>query len=619
MMTNQAIARAAVEANVRVATGYPGTPVSEVIESLGLVAESHGMHVEWAINEKVALEIASSAAIVGARSMAIMKQVGLNVASDALMVVNLSGITAGMVIAVGDDPGAWVSQNEQDSRNYARMANLPMFEIANPQEGLRVTRLAFDVSERIKLPVLVRTTTKVSHSSGVVELGPIRRSTSSLNYEKDIMRYYLGDVTAQKQREWQRKQMQKLPRLLKSLKMSPLSMKPGQKLGIIASGCAYNYAADAVSNLGLQGKVAVLKVESAHPLPEEKMRLMLKRTRKVLVIEELEPFMENQLREISYGLRGKRCAEIHGRLTGIIPEGTELNYEIVALSLASLAGIRAANGKKEASVRAEIAKAVPPRGWTLCAGCPHMGTFYALKMLAKKTTQKRVASVSDIGCYSVPAYTPLGNVDMAMCMGSSIGLSAGLAYAGLDLPIVASIGDSTFFHSGIPPLVDAVANNAHICVLVCDNETTAMTGHQSHPGTGMTVAGKVARKVKIEDVAKAAGVEFIETTDAYDIVGTFHAIDRALKHTGPSVVISRGRCAELIRRDARRSGTTLEQYSVDPEKCRSCMICTREFGCAAITWDSETKKAIIEPGLCVGCGLCAQVCPFRAITPLTES
>jgi indolepyruvate ferredoxin oxidoreductase alpha subunit len=620
LMTNHAIARAAIEADVRVAAAYPGTPTSEVIESLGLVADLHGTHVEWAVNEKVALETTAAAAIVGVRSMAVMKQVGVNVAADSLMVVNLSGVNAGMVIVVGDDPGAWVSQNEQDTRSYARMANLPMFEICNPQEGLRMTRLAFDVSERIKLPVFVRTTTKVSHSSGVVELGTIDKTPNRARYERDIDRYYLADVTAQKRHEWQRKQMRALPKLLQSLNMSPLSIKRGQKFGVLASGGAYNYAADAIRNLGLKDAIATLKVETAHPLPEERIKTLLQRTKKLLVIEELEPFMENQLRELAYELPGRRCAEIHGRRTGVVPEGTELNYEIVASSLRSIAGkgIRITQDKTELAIRAEIAKVVPPRGWTLCAGCPHMGTFYALKMLARKTRQKRIASVSDVGCYSVPAYTPLGNIDVAMCMGSGIALASGLAYAGLDLPIVATIGDSTFFHSGIPPLIDAVTNNAHVCILVCDNETTAMTGHQPHSGTGVTAAGRITRKIGIEDVARSVGAEFVEVTDAFDIVGTYRVLDRAMKHAGPSVVVSRGRCAELVRRDARKSGAVLKPYRVDPEKCKACMICTGEFGCAAVTWNSELKKVEIEPGLCVGCGLCEQVCPFRAIAPLLE-
>jgi indolepyruvate ferredoxin oxidoreductase alpha subunit len=619
LITNHAIARAAIEAGVGIATGYPGTPASEVIEALGSVADACGMHVEWAVNEKVALESASAAAIVGVRGMTVMKHVGLNVASDILMVLCLTGVKAGMVIVVGDDPGAWVSQNEQDSRLYAHMADVPMFEPSSAQEALTMTRLAFDVSERIQLPVFVRTTMKVSHSSGIVRFGPIAKPSRKVEYVRDIPRYKTQDVYVQALHEWQHNQMKSMRKLLPSLKMNKLSIKPGQKLGIVASGAAYNYSAEAVYNLGLQDKVAILKVETAHPLPDEKMKTLLQRTRKLLVVEEVEPLMENHLRQLAYELPGGHCATVLGRRTGDLPETSELSYEIVASSLARLAGVRINRDKNEATVRDAIAKAVPPRGLTFCPGCPHMGTFYALKLFARKTSKRKIANMGDIGCYEIAAFPPLEINDSSFCMGASIAQASGLAYAKVDLPIFASIGDSTFFHSGIPALIDAALNNAHVCVLICDNETTAMTGHQPHPGTGLTATGKATKKIRIEDIAKAAGIEFVEVTNAFDIMGTYRTIDSAVKHAGPSVIISRGRCAELTRREARRAGTIPEPYAVDLEKCKGCMVCTKEFGCAAITWNSDMKKAIIEPTLCVGCGLCEQVCMLRAIAPLRKS
>lgn len=620
-MANHAIARAAIEAGAQVVTGYPGTPTSEIIEALGLVADSQGIHVEWAVNEKVALEVASAAAIAGVRGMTVMKHVGLNVASDILMVLGLSGVNAGMVIVVGDDPGGWVSQNEQDSRLYARMADVPMFEPASPQEALRMTVQAFEVSERVKLPVFIRTTLKVSHSSGIVTLGPIAKPRRKGGYVKDISRYYVADVVAQARHAWQHEQMKEMRKVLRSFVANPLIIKKGQKLGLVASGAAYNYASEAVRNLSLQSKVAMLKVETSHPLPEEKMKVILSRTRQLLVVEETEPVIEDHLRMLAYDLPERKSATVHGRRTGDIPETNELSYEIVEKSLAQLADVHFRKNGRESAVRAAIAKAVPPRGWTLCAGCPHIGTFYALKMLARKMDKKQVANIGDIGCIGLAALPPLENVDTSFCMGSSIAQASGLAYARVELPLVASIGDSTFFHSGITPLIDAVANNAHICVLICDNETTAMTGHQPHPGIGMTASGKVVKKVKIEDLVKAAGVEFIEITDSFNMMQTFRTIERALKHPGPSVVISRGRCSELTRRDARRSGATLPLYLIDPEKCKGyeCRVCVREFGCPAITWNTELGKATVDPTLCVGCGLCAQVCVFRAIAPLQKS
>jgi len=616
-MTNQAIARAAIEAGVKIVTGYPGTPTSEIIETLALVADSLGIHVEWAVNEKVGLEIASTAAIAGVRGMTVMKHVGLNVASDILMVLGLSGVNGGMVIVVGDDPGGWVSQNEQDSRLFARMADLPMFEPSTPQEALRMTLRAFELSERLKLPILVRTTLKVSHSSGIVTLGPIAKSKTKGEYVKDTSRYYVADVVAQARHEWQHKQMQQARAILKSLNLNPLYLKKSQKLGIVASGAAYNYAAEAVRNLNLQHKVALLKVETSHPLPDDKMKKLLRSTKELLVVEETEPLMEDHLRMLSYELPQGHHAIIHGKRDGALPETNELSYEIVVSRFSRLTGVRQRQNKVESDARLAIAEAVPPRGWTLCAGCPHIGTFYALKMLARKTTKGRIANLGDIGCIGLAALPPLENVDSSFCMGSSIAQASGLAYAGVDLPIVASIGDSTFFHSGITPLIDAVVNNAHVCILICDNETTAMTGHQPHPGIGVSATGKSTRKVEIEDVVRAIGVEHVETTNSFDIIEIYRAIDRALKHDGPSVVISKGRCAEITRREARKLGAALLSFVVHSEKCKgaACMVCIREFGCPAIIWNGASGKAAIEPSLCVSCGLCADVCVFRAIGP----
>lgn len=616
LMSNQAIARGAIEAGAKVVTGYPGTPSSEIIEALAPIAESLGMHLEWAINEKVGLEVASAAAIAGVRGMTVMKHVGLNVASDILMVLGLSGVNGGMVIVVGDDPGGWVSQNEQDSRLYARMADLPMLEPSTPQEALRMTVMAFDVSERLKLPVFVRTTLKVSHSSGIVRFGPIRKTVRKGEYVKDVSRYYVADVVAQARHEWQHLQLRRARKLLKSFKLNPLHLKKKQKHGIVASADGYNYAVEALRNLDLEDRVAVLKVETSHPLPDEKLRTMLRQTKDLLVVEETEPVMEDHLRMLTYGLP-QAHVRVHGKRDGALPETNDLSYEIVESSLASLCGVRRRKDRTEAKFRSDIAKATPPRGWTLCAGCPHLGTFYALKMLTRKVSGRRIPNIGDIGCMGLAALPPLEIVDTSFCMGSSIAQASGLAYAGVNQPIVASIGDSTFFHSGIPPLIDAVANNAQVCVLICDNETTAMTGHQPHPGIGISATGKPTRKVDIEGIVRAAGVDHVATTNAFDVFQTYRAIETAMKHHGPSVVISRGRCAELSKRDARKTGSILRPLVIDAEKCRgyACGVCITEFGCPAIVWNREIGKAAIDPSLCVGCNLCAQVCVCRAIDP----
>jgi len=620
LMTNQAVARGAYEAGVKVVAGYPGTPSSEVLESLAEVAKEIGAHVEWSTNEKVALEVASCAAIGGVRSLSTMKMVGLNVASDSLFTIDLSGVNGGLVIVCADDPGAWVSQNEQDTRIYAKFARVPILEPTTPQEAKDLTKVAFDLSEELQLPVIVRTCTRLAHSSGDVVLGK-SGTHEKIPYKKDLSRYYMGDVPTVERLLWLDGQQKKASELLeKKYKVNSLSIKPGQKRGIVSCNMAYNYAMEAATKLGLDdGSVAVLKAGASYPFPDEPLRKLLSQVDEVMVVEETSPFFEEHIKQVLFDI-GRTDVAIYGRLSGHIAAAGELNSEKVTAAMGKAFGksVPKLSARDEETFR-KISEITPAReAFCWCAGCPHLGTFYALKRVMKKKGIKKFFNAGDIGCYLVAMFPPMDVMDTSFDMGASLAQASGMYHSGFDGPVLGSIGDSTFFHAGIPPMINAVVNKAKITMIVCDNNITAMTGHQPNPGTGFTATGEPTVKVEIANVARGCGVKFVEETDPYDFKKTCEVLEKAIDFPEASLVVSRRACAEIDIRAARREGRTLPVYVVDEKKCTGCRICVNDFGCMAIGFDNATKKAWVDPMLCMGCGLCQQICPVHAYNKKAE-
>lgn len=607
LMCNEAIARGVIESGVKVACGYPGTPSSEVIENLGKHARN--MHVEWSTNEKVAMEVASAAAIAGVRAFVGMKMVGMNVASDSLLTINLSGVNAGFLILVADDPGAWVSQNEQDSRFYAKFANLPMFEPSSPQEARDMVVHAYAISESLGIPVMLRTVTRLAHSSGDVTLGEISEQKKFEGFKKDFDRYYMGDVVTVARLEWLNKQMGKVREISETTEFNRLEMKGDEKIGLIACNMAYNYSKEAVKLLGMEKDVAFLKIGVSHPLPERMIKKFMEKVDKVLVVEESMPFIEERLKGLLCELNRK--VEVCGRLNEHIPIAGELTAEIVASALAKMTSreYRTFSAKEEETFK-EISNITPSRSaFSFCAGCPHLGTFYALKkVLRKRGKLQSYFNAGDIGCYLIAMLPPMSVMDTSFDMGASIAQACGFYHAGFPGPVISSIGDSTFFHAGIPPLLNAVVNKAKIAVLVCDNRTTAMTGHQPHPGSGVTVSGEKTKEISIAKVAKACGADLVIETDPYDFEATSKAIEKALDCKGTSVIVARRLCAVL----ALRCEGAKTAFVVEEKKCRGCKLCVSDFGCMAIGFDEKRRKANVDKNLCIGCGLCAQICSAKA-------
>lgn len=584
---NEAIARGAFEAGVKVAAAYPGTPSTEIIENLSTY---QGVYTEWSPNEKVALEVALGASFAGVRAMASMKHVGLNIAADPLFTAAYTGVRGGLVIVTADDPGMHSSQNEQDNRNYAFAAKVPMLEPCDSAEAKEFTRMGFVMSERFDTPVLLRTTTRVSHVKGFVHEGEIFPSEIRAGIEKIPEKFVMLPANARKRRVELEERIRRLREFADSFPENRIEWRDKKK-GFITSGVSYLYVKEVFPD------ASVLKLGMVYPLPETLIRGFAAGVDELFVVEELDPFLELHIKAFGITCRGKE----------LIPAYGELSPDILR---------KAIKGEAREGIFPPLE--IPQRPPNLCPGCPHRGVFYSISKLG-------LFIAGDIGCYTLAALKPLSAMDSCVCMGAGIGNAFGMEKAlGKEAlgKTIAVIGDSTFIHSGITGLMDVVYNGGFTTVVILDNRTTAMTGHQPHPATGRTIAGDYTSVVDIEALCKAIGVKHVHTVNPNDIEETLKIIKREVERPEPSVVITRYPCALLPEMKKREKPL----YMILPGDCTGCKACLK-LGCPAIEWvpltEQEAKKrgfkdkqkgyATISAVLCDGCGQCVPVCKFKAI------
>ncbi|WP_347489409.1 indolepyruvate ferredoxin oxidoreductase subunit alpha [Desulfoscipio sp. XC116] len=571
---NAAIARGAYENGITLAAGYPGTPSTEILENL---SRYEGVYSEWAPNEKVALEVGIGAAMAGARALVTMKHVGVNVAADPLFTAAYTGVNGGLILVSADDPGMHSSQNEQDNRYYARFAKVALLEPSDSQEAKDMVGLALTISERYDIPVMLRTTTRVAHSQSMVELGePAVREIKP--YGKDVKKNLMVPAFGRLRRV---SLAARLARLAEYSENTPLNfIVPGDgKAGVITSGISYQLVREVLPD------AAVLKLGMTNPLPVELIKKFAAQVETLFVVEELEPYLEEQIRMLGIKVAGKE----------FFPDTGEYSQGLLRRCFVK-AGVLPVPLQTE-DLTAGLPQA-PPRPPVLCAGCPHRGVFYTLQRLKLTVT-------GDIGCYTLGGLPPLEGIDSCVCMGASIGMAHGMdkAVPGLKGRTVAVIGDSTFLHSGITGLLNAVYNNSDSTVIILDNRTTAMTGHQDHPATGRTLMGQAAPEVDITMLCRSLGVKRVEVVDPLDISRLREVIKTETAAPGPSVVIARRPCV-LLKREVRPAVT------VDQEKCTGCKMCLK-LSCPAIS--VIDSKALVNADACVGCNLCVQVCKTGAM------
>ncbi|MCX6012604.1 MAG: indolepyruvate ferredoxin oxidoreductase subunit alpha, partial [Chloroflexi bacterium] len=582
-----------------VATAYPGTPSTEILEEL---AKNKDIKADWANDERVAFEIALGASYAGARSIVSMKHVGLNVASDPFMSASTTGVNAGMVLVSADDPGMHSSQGEQDNRYYAKFAKIPLLEPSDSQEAYDLMTYAFDISENFDTPVMIRPTTRLSHAKTVVNVSRTRNAVKQ-NFHYAIQKYVLLPVFARARRPFMEERLkieERLKRLSEYSESFPLNQVflNSQRTGIISSGIAYQYAREVFGN------ASFLKLSMSYPLPEKLIRDFARHVDKLLVIEELEPFLQENITNMGIKVTGKE----------FVPNIGELTPEILEAA-AYKAGLL-----KKVTPRKKAAKGLPQRPPLLCPGCPHTGIFYLLSNIGRRVRPGKASGellpdsdmviCGDIGCYTLATYPPLCAMDTTTCMGASIGTALGMEKAGLNKKIVAVLGDSTFLHSGVTGLMDAVYFQSKITIIILDNSTTAMTGHQQHPGTGITAQGQTTNKVILEDLVRGCGVDNVCVIDAFNMKTLKETVRDAINSDKLSVIIVRGQCAVMLR-------SRSEPKAVATEKCNDCGICLL-LGCPAI--QKNNNKLVIEPSLCCGgsCGICQQICPRKAIMASSE-
>lgn len=592
LLGNEAITRGLIESGVRFASTYPGTPSSEVGNILEKISEDAGLYFEFSVNEKVALETSAAAAVSGVRSFAFMKHVGLNASADPLMTLAYSGIRGGMLIMSADDPSAHSSQNEQDNRYYAPLSLLPMIEPSTPAEAKEMVAAGYGISESLSMPVLFRTTTRVNHARGIVQFSETRQDTPLKgHFDKDDRRFVCVPANARLNRLTLLERNAQAAELSESSPLNFIDGKEDSDVGVITSGVAYTYVKEFVKD------VAILKLGFTYPLPERKIADFIKGKKRIIVVEELEPYLEDNVYRIM-GMKGIDVPVI-GKRDGTLPRQWEFSPETMTrlAPFVEVEGFAASVGKVDVEL--------PARPPTLCVGCPHRGTFAAMK---KAANGKNVVYASDIGCYTLGSQAPFRMADFVLCMGGGAGVAGGFAEA-TDQKAVAFLGDSTFFHSGIQPLISAKFNNHKLTMVILDNRITAMTGQQPNPGTGRDFGGIRTESVSIEDIVRGVGVDFVEVVDAFDVKATSKVMKDALEYDGVSVIISKGPCQIDAKKRKALNGKPL---SVDPDRCIRCQTCVKTIACPALV---RRPDGSIETDTtqCVGCGMCASVCPKDAI------
>jgi indolepyruvate ferredoxin oxidoreductase alpha subunit len=587
LMGNEAIALGALRAGIRVAAGYPGTPSTEILESVARENDGY-VHVEWSVNEKAAMEVAAGAAYCGARALVTMKQVGLNVASDALMNLVYVGVKGGLVVVVADDPGPVSSQTEQDTRQFALFAKLPVFDASSPEEAYLMVADAFAFSEKYELPVILRSTTRVCHGYASIDLLPPLAVRAPEGFSRDSGRWVIFPKLSYQNHLKIEKSLPEIARAFSALPYNAVSGSPTAKKGIATGGISYQYAMESID----PDEARLLKISTPHPFPEPLALDFLRGLDEVLVVEELDPVIERALIHIvgKHHLPTVVC----GKLSGDAAQAGENSVESVGDCIDRFLG--------KPPAEPELPSDCPPlpaRPPVLCAGCPHRASFYAVKKAARG---RKAIFTGDIGCYTLGNAAPLDMVDTCLCMGAGITIAQGIGRMEPDALMFAFIGDSTFFASGITGIINAVYNKSDMILIVLDNATTAMTGQQPHPGTGKTLMGASAKPVSIAKILKAVGVHSVERANPFDQAAAVSAVRRAMESSGVRAILFEAPCIALVRPAAR--------FAVDAEKCTGCRVCIRQIGCPAIVLDGD--KVRIERPLCTGCSLCAQVCPHGA-------
>ena len=569
MLGNAAVARGLYEAGCGLISSYPGTPSTEITEQ---AAQYDEIYCEWAPNEKVAMEVAFGAALAGKRSACVMKHVGVNVAADPLFTIAYTGVNAGMVICVADDPGMHSSQNEQDSRHYAVSAKLPMLEPADSEEARAFAKRAFQLSEEYDTPVFLKLCTRIAHSQSIVELGE-REEVPAKPYEKNIAKYVMVPGNARPRHPIVEERTQRLTAYAETTDLNREELGTDRTLGIITSSTCYQYAREVFGP-----QASILKLGLVNPLPREKILAFAAKVDQVLVLEELDPVIETHCRNLGLTVLGKDRLPMVG----------EFSQGLVAQRI-----------RDTARPWMELEENIPPRPPVLCAGCPHRGLFYTL-------AKHKVTVLGDIGCYTLAAYEPLYAIETCECMGASVSSIHGFNKAlGQDSAgrTVAVLGDSTFMHSGMTGLANIAYNQSNSTVIILDNSTPGMTGHQQNPTTGKNLRGDPAGKIDLETLCRAMGIRRVRVVDPYDLKATEEVVTEELAAPEPSVIITRRPCVLL------KSVEKHPPYQVELDKCKGCKMCMR-IGCPAISW--KDKKAVIDPTQCVGCGVCEQLCKFDA-------
>ena len=603
LLGNEAIARGAIEAGVSVATTYPGTPSSEISFNLFQISQESDLYFEYSTNEKVALEVAAAAANSGLRSICVMKHVGMNVAADALLTLAYIGVKGGLVIVTADDPYMFSSQNEQDNRFYAKLSGLPMLEPSSVQEAKDMVPFAFDLSEKLQQPVIFRTTTRINHSTAIVVSGKTLSIKTKGDFIKDPFNYVTVPAVS---RNLHARLLKILEQAENISETSDYNFISGDgTLGIACNGVSYNYVSDAVNDLNIVDKAKILRIGFSHPMPQALIKDFLKGCEKVLVVEEGEPYMEEAIK--AFAQEEGLIIEIKGKSRGLFSRLYEFNPAQVRQTIATYFDI--AYTPVQALDLSQMPE-VPQRPPNLCAGCSHRATFYAVKKAAEGMD---TICPTDIGCYTLGFLPPLSMGDFLICMGSSIGTSCGFSKA-TRKKIISFIGDSTFFHSGIPGLINAVFNKHNATLVILDNGTTAMTGHQPHPGVDMKKLNLDGYgQVSIENIVRAAGVSHVAVIRPYRTKKSIDAIKEALNVEGVSVVISKEICTLYAKGLKKAHG---KPFYIS-EKCNNHRECINELACPAFLLEDNRVK--IDATICTGCTVCAQICPEHAILPLKNN